>query len=158
MCLFSPHFRRPKRDWVALLLIIWVQCPLSFVQHRNRSLNLQSDKSWWFGICFMFPYVGNHHQILIDVYISYDFSILGIIIPIDELIFFRGVFPQAPSRKVALASLAIQGPRPEEGPVWKLRRKNPRFLPFFPVQTVVFCELRTDKNPFQTYPNSSRMF
>ena len=37
----------------------------------SKFKSTQSD--WWFGICFIFPYIGN------------------VIIPFDELIFFRGV-------------------------------------------------------------------
>ena len=40
---------------------------------------ITSYTGWWFGTSFIFPYIGN------------------VIIPIDELIFFRGVFPQPPT-------------------------------------------------------------
>ena len=50
-----------------------------FYWHQNKPVN--TIPGWWFGTCF---------SIYIYIYIG-NFHILGIIIPTDEVIFFRGV-------------------------------------------------------------------
>ena len=46
----------------------------------QKKTPLEIMAGWWFGTFFIFPYIG------------------FLIIPIDKLIFFRGVFPQPPTR------------------------------------------------------------
>ena len=63
----------------------WMTLIFFFAATRNIGVHDQQivfefSTAWWFGTFFIFPYIGNF------------------IIPIDELIFFRGVFPQLPTR------------------------------------------------------------
>ena len=66
----------PSREHKTKLGPMIVPCLMfrSFTQLRKKQQQLGMIYTvWWFGTCFIFPYIGN------------------IVIPTDELIFFRGV-------------------------------------------------------------------
>ena len=82
--------------------------PEDRVARFARRLRLGIESGWgrWFGRCFIFSIytytythtLGKNQTDPTDFYILNSSYIGNVIIPTDELLLFRGVFPQAPTR------------------------------------------------------------